>query len=101
MIRLSAGIASIVLSTLLAAHALGLVPDRQGAVADGRRHLAEALAVQCSLSAQDVDLTRVRAGLRAVLQRNPDLLSVAIRTPDGRLILEAGARESAEDAGDA
>jgi PAS domain S-box-containing protein len=90
MLRICLGLASLVLSIVLAAHALGLVPDRHGAILDGRRHLVEALAVDCTLASQDVDLSRVRAALRAVLQRNTELLSASLRTSEGRTIVEIG-----------
>ena len=44
MFRLCFGLSSITVSLLLAAQALGLVPDREGAVIEGRLALAEAIA---------------------------------------------------------
>jgi PAS domain S-box-containing protein len=90
MIRISIGLASIALSIVLAAHALGLLPDRDSAVAEGRKHLCEAEAVQCTLAAQRGDLADARAALLALLQRDPDVLSAGVRGEDGRLLLEAG-----------
>jgi signal transduction histidine kinase len=90
MIRISICLASITLSILLAAHAVGLLPDRDGAVVQGRQALCEAEAVHCSLAAQRGDGAGTRPALLALLQRNPDVLSAAVRGPDGRLLVEAG-----------
>jgi signal transduction histidine kinase len=90
MIRISICLASITLSILLAAHAVGLLPDRDSAVVQGRQALCEAEAVHCSLAAQRGDVAGTRPALLALLQRNPDVLSAAVRGPDGRLLVEAG-----------
>jgi hypothetical protein len=52
MARVSTGLVSLLVSILFAAQALGLMPDREGAVVDGRKALCEALAIHCSLAAQ-------------------------------------------------
>jgi signal transduction histidine kinase/CheY-like chemotaxis protein len=88
MIRISIGLASITLSILLVAHALGLLPDSEAAVAQGRKALCEAEAVHCSLAAQQHDVAAMRAALLAAVQRNPDVLSAAVRGDDGRLVVE-------------
>jgi two-component system sensor histidine kinase/response regulator len=90
MFRISIGLASITLSILFAAQAIGLVPDRQSAVLDGRKALCETLAVHCSLAAKQNDLPSIRAALAAARQRNPHILSAAIRGTDGKLLVEAG-----------
>jgi PAS domain S-box-containing protein len=90
MTRISIGLASLTVSLLLSAHALGLLPDRDGAVLDGRKALCENLAVTCSLAAQSDDLPTIRAALRAVVERNRDVVSAAIRRPDGSLLARAG-----------
>jgi len=90
MFRISAGLASITLTVLLAGHALGLFPDRDAAVAEGRKALCEAEAVHYALSARKGDPGVGRASLLALLQRNPDLLSAGVRGADGRLLVEAG-----------
>src|SRR4051794_9931426 len=91
MLRLSLGLSSLTVSLLLAAHALGLLPDRDGAVVDGRRALCESLAITCSLAAQENDLATVRSAIRAVAERNRDVLAVAFLGPDGKVLAKAGA----------
>src|SRR5260370_40742096 len=90
MIRISLGLASITLSILFAAQALGLVPDRQGAVVEGRKAVCEAVGVQSSLAVQHGEASAVRNALRVLVKRNPDILSAAIRAPDGRLRFDTG-----------
>jgi PAS domain S-box-containing protein len=90
MYRISLGLASITLSVLFAAQALGLVPDRHGAVLAGRKALGELLAVQGSLAAQRDDLPALKAVLEAVQRRNPDVRSAAVRTAGGKLLVQAG-----------
>jgi signal transduction histidine kinase/DNA-binding response OmpR family regulator len=90
MIRISVGLASISLSILFAAYALSLLPDREAAVVRGRQALCEAEALHCSLAAQQGDLAATRATLLALLQRDPDVVSAAVRGPDGRLLVAAG-----------
>src|SRR5437763_14852010 len=90
MIRISAALTSIVLSVLFAAQALGLLPDREGAVLQGRKALCEAEAVHATLTVRQGDTAGVRAALLALLQRNPDVLSAALRARDGRLLVEVG-----------
>jgi signal transduction histidine kinase/CheY-like chemotaxis protein/HPt (histidine-containing phosphotransfer) domain-containing protein len=90
MIRISIFLALIALTTLLAAHTLGLLPDRDAAVAEGRKALCEAEAVHCALASRHGNLTAGKEALVALLERNPDVLSAAVRAEDGRLLVEAG-----------
>jgi signal transduction histidine kinase/DNA-binding response OmpR family regulator len=90
MFRVTIGLTSIVLSILFAAQALGLVPDRNQAVRDGRKALTEMLAVHCALSSQRKDIPAMRAALDAAVKRHPDLLSAAIRAADGSVTVQAG-----------
>ncbi len=101
MLRMSFGLVSLTLSLLFAARALGLMADRDGAVVEGRKALSEAVAISCSLAAQENNRPAIEETLRAVAQRNPDLESVGLRGADGQLLLEVGdhARTWAEQAG--
>jgi signal transduction histidine kinase/CheY-like chemotaxis protein len=90
MIRISLGLASITLSLLLAAHGLGLLPDRQGAIIEGRKALCEAVGMQSSHAIQRGELSGVNSVLRALVRRNPEILSAAVRAGDGRLLVDSG-----------
>ncbi len=65
----------LVVSVLLIAVFLGLVPDRLGAQREGRAALAEAIAVNSAgLVVQD-DIHRLEATFMLVVERNSDILS--------------------------
>jgi len=89
-IRLSTGVAALTVSILLAAQALGLIPDAAGAKLRGRGQLCEAIAIHCSLAAQRGDLTTIRDATREIVTRDSDILSAGVRRPDGKLIVQAG-----------
>lgn len=90
MLRISLGLASITLSVVFAAQALGLVPDRTGAILDGRRSLCEALAIQYSLAVQQGDAGLIKASTQELIKRNPDLAAAAVHRADGTITLEVG-----------
>ena len=90
MTRISAGLACITLSIVFAANALGFVPDRAGAVIDGRKKLAEALAIQFSLAAQQGDVSTIIVTTKEIQRRNADLEWAQVRKADGSVVIEAG-----------
>ncbi len=90
MARISFGIISLFLSIVFAANALGLIPDRDEALLRGRKALSEVLAIQCSLGVQHKNFPLVEAATRAIATRHADLLSVGIRSGDGKLVVEVG-----------
>jgi PAS domain S-box-containing protein len=84
------GLASLVSTALLAASFLGLVPDRAGAVREGRIALAESLAASSTALLARSDLRRLEDVLRFVKERNASLLSAGLRSREGRLAVAAG-----------
>jgi diguanylate cyclase (GGDEF)-like protein len=92
--RLSLALVCLTVSILVLAVAAGLVPDRAGAVLDGRKALCEQMAVACSLSAQRGDLDAVQALATAAVQRQRDLRSAGVRRADGKLLVEVGDHEA-------
>jgi PAS domain S-box-containing protein len=80
----------LVVTLLLGALALGLVPDRRSAVRQGRANLAEAMAINGSALITQADLRRLEATLDLVVERNLDLLSAAVRRDDGTPIVAVG-----------
>jgi diguanylate cyclase (GGDEF)-like protein/PAS domain S-box-containing protein len=89
-LRLAFGLACLTLSVLLAAQALGLVPDRDKAVLEGRADLAESVAVQACLAVQHDDMATVRSVLLALVARNPQVESAGLRRADGKLLVDVG-----------
>jgi signal transduction histidine kinase/CheY-like chemotaxis protein len=100
MIRISAGLACITLSVIFAANALGLVPDRTGAVLEGRKRLGEALAVHFSLAAQEGDAAAMIVAAREIQRRNADLEWVQVRKADGKVLVDVGRKPASSDASD-
>ena len=100
MLRLTFGLSSLVLSVLLAAYAVGLVPDREGAVLEERTTLCEALALHVTSHASvGNDLSVVQESTAAIVARNPQVLSVGIRDTEGKLLVTVGEHEAAWSAG--
>ena len=88
--RITVGLACLVLSVLLLSMLTGILPDRERAVLEGRRALCEAIAIDCSTLASQQDLARLQAVLKAIAQRNADIQSAALRRDGGELLVEVG-----------
>lgn len=97
MLRISFGLVSILLSLLLAARALGLVPDADAARLEKRAAVCEGLAVAYTLAPPE-DPATADALVRSVLRRNPEAVSAGVRDATGRL-LAASADHDAHWAG--
>jgi PAS domain S-box-containing protein len=72
------GLSSLVTTTILLALFMGFVPDREGAIAQGRVSLAESLATSTSTLINRGILYGVRDNLEFIVQRNPTLASVEL-----------------------
>ncbi len=84
------GLAFLGANLLLAAMVLGLLPDREGAIREGRTALAEAIAVSGSSQLTRRNLESLEASLRLVIERNDALLSAAVRRSDGVSLVRVG-----------
>ncbi|MDO6823776.1 response regulator [Marinobacter sp. 1_MG-2023] len=88
--RISLGLSSMLVSLVLFAALLGLVPDRNAAIRDGRALFAESVAVNSSIFITTSDIRRMDTILQVLVDRNEDLLSAAVRHADGRLMTVIG-----------
>jgi PAS domain S-box-containing protein len=88
--HIALGQSLLLVTLLLGALALGLVPDRRSAIREGRADLAEAMAISGSALITQSELRRLEATLAVVVERNPDLLSAAVRRDDGTPIVSIG-----------
>ena len=88
--HIAVGLAFLVISIVLAAGFLGLIPDRSAAVRDGRIALAEAIAVSAAELAARGQAEQLAPTLRLVVKRNADVLSAALRTEEGVIAMQAG-----------
>jgi PAS domain S-box-containing protein len=89
-VYLATGLAFLVASILLAAAFFGLLPDRGAALREGRTALAELAAVTSAAAVDPERVPRVQATLAFMLERNQDLVSVAVRRKDGAIVVSAG-----------
>ena len=88
--RLSTGVATLTLSVLLAAQALGLIANPAESVLEGRKELCQAIAVRCSLAVQQGDAAAVRRSVAEVMKGNNEMLSAAVRRGDGSIVAAMG-----------
>src|ERR1700680_2753406 len=90
ILRVSVALVCLTTGILALAVAAGLVPDRAGAVLEGRKALCEQMAIQCALAVQRGDLGLARAGMVGVTLRNSEIASAGVRDKDGNLMIEVG-----------
>ena len=88
--HIAMGLAFLVASSLLGASFLGLVPDRAGAMREGRAALTESLAISTTAMLARGDARMAESTLRTVVKRNAQLQSAGLRRADGTLALEVG-----------
>ncbi|WP_333856445.1 ATP-binding protein [Denitromonas sp.] len=88
--HIAIGLAFLVISIVLAAGFLGLIPDRDAAERDGRIALAEAIAASAAEMVARNQPEWLAPTLRLVVKRNDDVLSAALRTDDGDVVMQAG-----------
>ncbi len=91
--HIAMGLAFLVTSALLAASFLGLVPDRTGAIRDGRAALAEAVAASGTALLTVGDIRLLESTLTLIVKRNPEIISAALRRNDGTIALAIGDHE--------
>ncbi len=92
--QIAMGQSGIIVSLLLTAVVLGLIPDRVSAVRDGRAMLAEALAANSSTLITYSDLKRIESNLQLVVQRNADLVSAGVRREDDSLVVSVAEHQN-------
>jgi PAS domain S-box-containing protein len=84
------GLTSILVSVLLLAFCIDLVPDQITAIRERRAALSEATAASLSSAIVQSDFAHVQAALSFIVKRNGDLQSVAVRRGDGTTVAVAG-----------
>jgi PAS domain S-box-containing protein len=88
--HLAFGQAGLVALILLLATFLHLVPDPLTEARAGRIALAEAIASNGASELARHDVTRLESTLRLIVNRNPDVLSAAVRRVSGRPVVVVG-----------
>ena len=83
--RISMGLVSLAAFLLLTADlVLGLMPDAGDVAKQVRKRTSEALAVQLTALVQTDQIDAMRRTLHAVITRDDDVLSIAVRRANGQ-----------------
>ncbi len=88
--RLTLGLISLTASLLLLAQLLGILPNQTAIAMDARLRVVEALATQLSWSASQNDYRTLQVTLGSVVERNPEILSAAVRRANQDMVVSAG-----------
>ena len=88
--RVVLGLVGLLISLLMVASYFDVVPDREGAVREGRTALAEVIALHCTALVMRGEILRLESDFNMMAERNPDLLSLALRRENGRTLVAVG-----------
>ena len=80
----------LTVSLLLLGDLIGVVPNEDRGLLDGRKKFCESLAVQFSMAVNRGETDLIHATLDALVAREDDVVSAAIRTANGRVLAESG-----------
>ena len=89
-VYISMGLVSLMTSLLFLAFFFGMIPDEDRAIREGRASLAESIAAFSTALISQEQTEQLQSTLGFVIERNPDLLSAAIRTSDGEILASWG-----------
>jgi diguanylate cyclase (GGDEF)-like protein/PAS domain S-box-containing protein len=89
--RIALGLISLIVTLLLLVDiALNLVPDEADMQRKIRQSTSERLAVEVTSLIQGKDWNTLKAALSETVARDDDILSLAVRRQDGRIVVQAG-----------
>src|SRR6266550_2019500 len=92
--RITIGQMALLVSVMMLAIAVGLMPSPREAILDGRAKLCESIAINASVLATRGDITGMQAALSAIVTRDKQIVSAAVRDADGKLVAVVGDHES-------
>ena len=98
--HIAMGLAFLVVTLLLAAVSLHLVPDRISAIRQARATFAETVAINSSAFIVKDDFKVLKLILKLVVERNKDVISAAVRHESGKAIVTVGPHEWQETDGE-
>src|SRR5262249_31515489 len=96
-VRMSVGLACLTVTVVVAAALLGLVPNYERALRQGRKELCDAIAIHCSAAAQRKDVPLITETLATIVRRHPAILSAVVRDENGTVLVEAADSLHPED----
>jgi signal transduction histidine kinase/CheY-like chemotaxis protein/HPt (histidine-containing phosphotransfer) domain-containing protein len=88
--RIATGLVGIVISLVMLAFFLNIIPDRNSAVREGRAALAETIAVYSTALVKADKHQRLLDDFKLLVERNENLLSLALRHERGGLLVATG-----------
>ena len=94
--RIAFGLVTITVAVLIFAQLFGLLPDERNTKLESRKVIIESLALQVARYAGTNQLINIKSILSALKERNPDVLSTAIRSSNGFIMVEVGPHRSEE-----
>ncbi len=89
-IKITIAFVLLTLSILIVADVVGIVPNERDGVLEGRKKFCESLAIQVSMSASRDEFEFINVTLDTLVQRNPDVVSAALRNFNGEITAIAG-----------
>ncbi len=93
--RITLGLVCSMLGILIGANLLGLLPDRNQLIINGRTQLAESVAFSSSVLLTSNDIAGVEATLANIVERQQQVRSIGVRrSADGQIVSSAGDHES-------
>ncbi|MFK8068766.1 MAG: diguanylate cyclase [Gammaproteobacteria bacterium] len=91
--RVSIGLVFMIVSVLLFADLLGMIPDTSKVELQNRKKLIESIAIQVSYNEKNNDLQSMANHVHTLQKIHDDVQSIAIRKADGSLLINAGNHE--------
>ena len=88
--RITMGQTGIIVSLIMLAFYLGIVPDKINTIREGRTSLAETIAVYSTSQVIHVNNLSLKNDFNLIVERNADLLSAALRRKSGRTLVSTG-----------
>ena len=90
--RIALGLVGIMSSLVMLCFSFNIIPDRSAAVRDGRAALAESIAIYSTalvktVNYQGANIQRLSNDFKLLVERNDDLLSLALRRENGRVLV--------------
>ena len=89
--RITLGLVCSMLGILIAANLLGLLPDRNQLLIEGRAQLSESIAFSSSILLTSNDIAGVEAMLVNIVERQPQVQAIGVRrSSDGAIVTSSG-----------
>jgi diguanylate cyclase (GGDEF)-like protein len=92
-LQITIGLLSLTISLIFIAYSFGLVPNENNAALDARARISENLAVQLANLAGRNDVAAVKETIETVVSRNNDIVSMAIRNAEGKVLVDTGSHD--------